>query len=67
MIPWAPGQGSCHLFKTNPCTATEAENWEAKGLRMGFTDFNPAAVNWNVRATSIPSVVLTEPHTKHPT
>ena len=49
LIPFAPGQGSCHQFEHNKCTAVEAEAWEKQGKEMGFTTFNPAAVNWNVR------------------
>jgi SSS family transporter len=38
----------CDTFTTNPCTTAEADKWDAMGAALGFSDFVPSFVNWNV-------------------
>jgi SSS family transporter len=38
----------CDTFTTNPCTTAEANTWDRIGASMGFSDFIPSTVNWNV-------------------
>ena len=42
----------CDTFTTNPCTTAEADKWDAMGAALGFTDFVPSFVNWNVPTPS---------------
>ena len=40
--------GDCDTFTVNPCTTAQKDFFEELGIKMGFTDFRPATVNWAV-------------------
>jgi SSS family transporter len=38
----------CNKWTTGACTDAEADKWDRMGQALGFTDFVPSFVNWNI-------------------